>query len=367
MGHCYRQVVLRTAPPCYEDDGSICKWVYDVSGENAGLATAADWFIGNPVTILLTLLIAWVVNRIARRAITSGIPKIVSQRQIRIRQLEDLGVSMSDEADEADEADVSVEDPRTAARTAAITTVLRSVVSVTIWTIAILMMLGTVGVNIAPLLAGAGIAGLALGFGAQTLVQDCIAGFFMLTEDQFGIGDVVDTGYATGTVESVSLRTTVLRSLDGTVWHVPNGKMERVGNLSQRYSMAVVDVDVAYHTDLTRAREILHQAAAEVCESDDHSSKVLESPEVLGVERLGSDGITLRLTVMVRPGDQWGLQRALREHIKRVFDAAEIEIPFPQRTVWTRVEPDTPSRVDSVPTSEQVPPDPPHNGPAGPG
>jgi len=178
---------------------------------------------------------------------------------------------------------------------------------------------------------------------------------------------VVDTGYATGTVESVSLRSTVLRSLDGTVWHVPNGKMDRVGNLSHRYSMAVVDVDVAYDTDLTRARVILHQAAAEVCESDDHSSKVLESPEVLGVERLGSDGITLRLAVMVRPGAQWGLQRALREHIKRVFDAAEIEIPFPQRTVWTRVEPDTPSRVDSVPTSEQVPPDPSRNGPVSPG
>ena len=114
-----------------------------------------------------------------------------------------------------------------------------------------------VGINLAPLLAGAGVAGVALGFGAQSLVRDCISGLFMLIEDQYGIGDQVDLGAASGTVERVSLRTTVLRGADGTVWHVPNGEVRRVGNQSKLWSMAVVDVDIPVDTDLKTAREHL--------------------------------------------------------------------------------------------------------------
>jgi len=116
--------------------------------------------------------------------------------------------------------------------------------------------------------------------------------------------------------------------------------VQRVGNKSQLWSVAVLDVDVAYQTDLVRARELFHLAANEVCEREEFSEHVLESPTVLGVESLGADGVTLRLTVKVEPGMQWSLQRALREHVKNVFDGAAIEIPFPQRTVWMRVEPD---------------------------
>ena len=118
--------------------------------------------------------------------------------------------------------------------------------------------------------------------------------------------------------------------------------MQRVGNLSQLWSVAVVDVDVAYDTDLERAREILEAAAIEVCELPDFSNVVLDRPRVLGVEALAADGISIRLTVQVAPGEQWELQRALREHVKRRFDDASIEIPFPQRTVWMRVDNDAP-------------------------
>jgi small conductance mechanosensitive channel len=173
-------------------------------------------------------------------------------------------------------------------------------------------------------------------------VKDCIAGLFMLIEDQYGLGDVVDLGEASGVVEEVSLRTTVLRSVDGTVWHVPNGVVQRVGNLSQLWSVAVVDVDVSYDTDVTHARALLQQAADEVCGLDDFSARILDPPRVLGVEALAADGISIRLTVKVEPGSQWDLQRAIRQHVKQVFDEAGIEIPFPQRTVWMRVDHDGP-------------------------
>ena len=136
-----------------------------------------------------------------------------------------------------------------------------STATVLIWVIALFLVLGELGIDLAPLIAGAGIAGVALGFGAQNVVKDCLAGLFMLIEDQYGIGDVVDLGEAAGTVERITLRTTVLRGLDGTVWHVPNGEVVRVGNQSQLWSVAVVDVAVAYDADIAVASGIFERTA----------------------------------------------------------------------------------------------------------
>ena len=157
------------------------------------------------------------------------------------------------------------------ARIDSISTVVESTATVIIWTIAGITALGELGVNLAPLIAGAGIAGVALGFGAQSLVKDCIAGLFMLLEDQYGIGDVVDLDEAVGTVEQISLRTTVLRGVDGTVWHVPNGVVQRVGNRSQLWSVALIDVSVAYDCDLAAARQVIIDAATDLCSSDEWS------------------------------------------------------------------------------------------------
>ena len=195
--------------------------------------------------------------------------------------------------------------------------------------------------NLGPLIAGAGIAGVALGFGAQSLVKDCIAGLFMLLEDQYGVGDVVDLDEATGVVEKISLRTTVLRGVDGTVWHVPNGYVTRVGNRSQLWSVALVDVDVAYDCDLAAARRVIIDCATELVADEEWSAAVIEPPQVLGVEALGADGITIRVTVKVQPGTQWALQRALREALKVALDGAGIDIPFPQRTIWVRRDDET--------------------------
>ena len=159
-----------------------------------------------------------------------------------------------------------------------------STVAVIIWVIALITVLGEIGIDLGPLIAGAGIAGVALGFGAQSIVKDFLAGLFVLIEDQYGLGDVVDLGEASGTVQEISLRATVLRAQDGTVWHVPNGEVVRVGNRSQVWSAAVVDVTVAYSSDLVEAQNVILRTASEVCASDPWKDQVLEPPDLLGVE-----------------------------------------------------------------------------------
>jgi moderate conductance mechanosensitive channel len=139
-----------------------------------------------------------------------------------------------------------------------------------------------------------------------------------------------------GTVEAIGLRTTVTRSVDGTVWHVPNGEVRRVGNKSQLWSTAVVDVNVAYESDLAKVRGVLMETAVEVCSSMEWRADVLGDPEVLGIEALGVDGVSIRTVVKTAPGAQWPLQRALREAFKQALDTAGIDIPFPQRTLWLR-------------------------------
>lgn len=200
-----------------------------------------------------------------------------------------------------------------------------------IWATAALMCLGEVGIDVGPLIAGAGVLGVAIGFGSQSLVRDFLSGAFILVEDQFGVGDIVDVGEASGTVEAVSLRTTRLRAIDGTVWHVPNGEIRRVGNMSQHWSRALLDIEVAYDTVVKHARSVIKRVADSVWAEDDG---VLEEPELWGVEQLGANGVMLRLVVKTTPSQQWRVSRELRERIKVAFDEEGIEIPFPQQTVW---------------------------------
>jgi small conductance mechanosensitive channel len=160
----------------------------------------------------------------------------------------------------------------------------------------------------------------------------------MIVEDQYGVGDVVDLGDASGTVEAVTLRSTRLRDVSGTVWHVPNGTIQRVANKSQQWSRALVDVSVSYDTDVAQASEVIKRVADEMWVDEDWSNCILEEPEVWGVESLGADGIVIRLVVKTQPAEQFKVMRELRVRIKTAFDAEGIEIPFPQRTLWVRGE-----------------------------
>lgn len=318
---------------CGADPNAACEWVLNWT-DNERLAMVADWFIGIPFSIVLILLVAWVVSRLSRRAIRKGIYRIVvTDRQTATRAYRKIRQDSSSDVD----ADAP-ETARRAARATSISSVVASTVSVLTWVIALFLVLGELGIDLAPLIAGAGIAGVALGFGAQNVVKDCLAGLFMLIEDQFGIGDVVDLGEASGVVERITLRTTVLRGLDGTVWHVPNGEVVRVGNRSQLWSVAVVDVMVAYDADVEAANRVLERTATELVEQEDFAGDVLEAPELLGVESASGDGVLLRLTVKTTPGAQFRLQRALRQAVKQAFDAAGIPAP-PARPGWPRDAP----------------------------
>ena len=316
---------------CGSEPKFVCEQVFEATGGNEALTQIVDWLIGRPLSVLATVIVAWIATRIAQRYVRRLVKRIVApDRDATVRRLAKIGIDNPASLIGTEPV------PRRDARATSISDVVGSTITAVIWVVAFILVLGEFGFDLGPFIAGAGIAGVALGFGAQSLVKDCIAGLFMLVEDQYGIGDIVDLGEAIGEVEQVTLRTTVLRSLDGTVWHVPNGEVQRVGNKSQLWSIALVDIDVAYDSDIAAAKNLMLSTATEVCASKQWSPDVLDEPIVLGVESLGADGITLRMIVKTSPGSQWALQRELREALKASYDNAGIEIPFPQRTVWVR-------------------------------
>ncbi len=212
----------------------------------------------------------------------------------------------------------------------------RSASTIIIYVIALFLVLSELAIDLAPLIASAGIAGIAIGFGAQSVVRDFLSGIFIILEDHYGVGDIVDTGVATGRVEEVSLRTTRLRDQAGTLWIVPNGVISRVGNTSQLWSNAVIDVEVAYETDIDFAIKTIKDVLDQIWRDKDPDATVLEEPKVLGVEALGDSSVIIRAVVRCEPAEQWAMGRIARKRIKQALDTAGIEIPFPQRTVWIR-------------------------------
>jgi small conductance mechanosensitive channel len=314
---------------CGADDPSfICKRVLDWTDSQAW-AEAADKLLATPAKILLILVIAYVANRLMRRAIRRLTDKITDpDAHDRLRNLKRRAPTAIIET-----GALSL---RSAARAQTLSLVLRSIASAVIWAIAVTMVLGELGVNLGPLIAGAGIAGVAIGFGAQSLVKDFLAGIFMLVEDQYGVGDIIDAGEASGTVEAVTLRTTRLRDVNGTVWHIPNGTIQRIGNMSQQWARALLDVEVAYGTDIDEAQTAIKSVADNLWHDPDWQGKILEEPEVWGIEHLGPDAISIRLVVKTRPAAQFPVMRELRRRLADTFLAEGIEIPFPQRSVWVR-------------------------------
>ena len=314
---------------CGQDPSRICNWVYDQTS-NGFLAAATEWAVERPLKVVLIGLGAYIVNRLARRGVKLVAERIMSATTSdRLARIRNQGpVRLLTEAEE---------NKRSAARSQTLTSVLSSVITAIVWSVAILMMLGVFDINIGPLLAGASIAGVAIGFGSQTIVKDFMSGLFMLIVDQFGVGDVIDVGPVTGTVEAVSLRTTTVRDVSGTVWHVPNGEVARVGNYSQLWSRALLDIEVSYDTDLRFAEGVIQRVANEMWDDPEWGGdELMEAPEVWGIQSLGASGIAIRLVVKTEPSVQWKVERELRLRIKEAFDEAGIEIPFPQRTLWLR-------------------------------
>jgi small conductance mechanosensitive channel len=245
------------------------------------------------------------------------------------------GSTEPEKMDTAAEAVTEAVSERRHQRAHALGSILRSAASVTIFAIAVAIGLGDLGVNLAPVLASAGVVGIAVGFGAQNLVRDFLAGIFMLMEDQYGVGDVINIGDATGTVEAVSLRTTRLRDINGVVWHIRNGALEKVGNESQGWARAVVDVPAPPELDLADTRRVMEQAAGTLWRERRWRKLMLEKPEVWGVQAITDTQVTMRVAAKTLPLRQYELGRELRERVVSAIDLAlldqEID-PQPGRT-----------------------------------
>ncbi|MHC1558155.1 mechanosensitive ion channel family protein [Actinomycetospora sp. C-140] len=279
-------------------------------------ALSVDALIRIGVTVAVIVVIAVVLRFVVNRVIShvsagAGLPGMLSLLRRR------RGVTDADRIQAFGSA-------RRAQRARTVGSVIKNAATILIFGTAFMMVLGQFGVNLAPVLASAGVLGLAIGFGAQNLVKDFLSGIFMLLEDQYGVGDHVDLGDAVGTIERVGLRTTTVRDESGMVWYVRNGTIERVGNGSQDHAVAVVDVPLALDTDVTNAASIAEDAAATGIDEHGHGHDVLDKPQVLGVQSLSASGMTLRLTVRTKPGRQWAVQRVMTERVVAALRADEV-------------------------------------------
>jgi small conductance mechanosensitive channel len=239
-------------------------------------------------------------------------------------------------------------------RAATLVGLIRKTAVLGIWAVALIMALRELGFDVAPLLAGAGVLGLAVGFGAQNLVRDVISGMFMLIENQVRVNDVAVINGTGGLVEEVNLRTTVLRSLDGTVHVFPNGTISTLANMTREFSFYVFDIGVAYKEDLDHVMEVIRQVGQELGETEDFGGKIIAPLEILGVDKFADSAVVIKGRIKTHPIEQWPVGREFNRRLKRRFDELGIEIPFPHRSLYFG-EASSPFRVEAPgPDREQL-------------
>ncbi len=287
----------------------------------AGSGSTLGWdsLVGVPLTIVGIVLGALVLRLLVHRAISHTVEAMETRARERI-----VG---SGGATRVIRAAAGLDPERRGQRAATMGSLLRSVSTLVIYGIAALTVMAELGLPLAPLLASAGVGGVALGFGAQSLVRDFLSGIFMVLEDQYGVGDVIDTGQAIGTVEEVTLRITRVRDAEGVVWYVRNGEILRVGNKSQGWATTMIDLPIAYDQNVETALAALREVTARIDEDSPWREKLLETPQVAGVESMVGGSVTLRIIAKCVPGEQYVVSRELRERAKIAFDAAGIRAP----------------------------------------
>src|SRR5690606_7269996 len=307
-------VVNTLTSTCGDNQGFICPLLNAlIPGQKDTwvplVASLADLLLILLVAMLLRGIVHRVIDRIVRRAATH-----ISPARTRIR------------SGRAKEAALLLTERRKQ-RAETLGSVLKHVATIVILGTAVLTVLERLAIPIAPLLTSVGILGVAVGFGAQELVKDFIAGMFMLLEDQYGVGDVVDLGSAVGTVEAVTLRITRLRDADGRVWYVRNGTITRVGNGSQGWSLAAIDVPVAYDSDVPAVREILKNVAKELWEDPEyHEKAIIEEPQVWGLEQISDAAVVFRLGAKTVPAQRDDVARELRIRVKEALDRESVSL-----------------------------------------
>lgn len=280
-------------------------------------ASTGDWLLGAPLRIVLIAVFALVVRWAAHRAIRTVVSTAADRADQHERSSFDRLVGSAS----------GIRQERRRQRALTMGSLLRSIATFVVAVVALLTIMAELGLPLAPLLTSAGIGGIAFGFGAQALVKDFLSGIFMIIEDQYGVGDLIDTGEAVGTVEEVSLRVTRLRDATGVVWFIRNGEIIRIGNKSQGWAVATIDIPVAYDEDPRRVLPLLKEVSAAVYADPEWSDRLLEEPSVAGVESVSGGTMTLRIFAKCRPGEQWGIPRVIRERAKEAFDQANIRGP----------------------------------------
>jgi len=226
------------------------------------------------------------------------------------------------------------EDPEFQKRTQTLSSIIRYALFVVILIVATMIVLKELGVEIGPILAAAGIVGLAVGFGAQSLVKDVISGFFILLEDQIRVGDVIQISSKGGIVEKINLRTTTLRDLAGNVHYVPNGQIDVVTNMTKEYSRYVFDIGVAYREDVDEVIQVIKEVDEELRKDPVFKDDILEPIEVLGLDQFADSAIIIKARTMTKPIKQWGVAREFNRRLKKKFNEKDIEIPFPHITLY---------------------------------
>ncbi len=265
-----------------------------------------DWSLSSGLHILTVIVLAWVAVSLATR-LSGRLVRFVGRQR---------------------------EDSEFRKRAETLGAMVRYVLVFAILTVASMTVLRELGIDIGPVLAAAGIVGLAVGFGAQSLVKDVISGFFILVEDQIRVGDVVEISGKSGVVERVSLRTTVLRDLSGNVHYVPNGQINVVTNMTKEYSRYVFDIGVAYRENVDEVMEVIKKVDEELRSDPDYREDILEPIEVLGVDRFASSAVVIRARTTTVPVKQWRVGREFNRRLKKRFDQMNIEIPFPHVTLY---------------------------------
>jgi small-conductance mechanosensitive channel len=369
---------------CGSNPGLACRLVWDVSHDGRA-ATLTGEFLAGPVHLLLRVvfvvllalfiqaLVHRLINRLTERAAQSLLPQLrngmtgalrvpgrasarrfASRRPARRRRRSASDDSVADDAaavkagvaagtpadlagisavngasqgavnGAAAQVETALVDERRKQRVRALGAILRSAASVTIFSVAGFAVLGDLGINLAPLLASAGVVGVAIGFGAQNLVRDYLSGVFMLVEDQYGVGDVITVGDATGTVENVTLRITRVRDVNGIVWHIRNGAIEKVGNESQGWARAVIDFPVPFASDLAATRNLLQETGDVMWSEPAWRAVLLEAPEVWGAQEISKDGVVMRMVAKTAPLRQWEVEREMRARVKAALYEAGI-------------------------------------------
>ncbi len=273
---------------------------------HSGIQQLIHWSLTSGLHILITFILSFVAIKAGKLLAARFIATLVKQK----------------------------EDPEFRKRTETLGSIVRYVLNIAILIVAAMIVLGELGIDIGPLLAAAGIVGLAVGFGAQSLVRDIISGFFILMEDQIRVGDVVQVAGQGGLVEKINLKTTILRDLAGNVHYVPNGKIDVVTNMTKDYSRYVFDIGVAYREDIDEVIELIKSVDEELRGDPVFRDDILEPIEILGLDQFGESALTIKARTKTLPIKQWGVAREFNRRLKKKFDQNNIEIPFPHLTLY---------------------------------